>query len=249
MVRPPYNLDRGGRVCYKSTPSLIKNRPLSARLKNKIATGFEIIQQYGLLWFCREVLPWLFCRRYFFYSQVIRPISPLSSCASPIAFKLAKEEDLPSLLVFRRDVYNLSQMKKRLREGHLCFIGWLGERPVHVRWIFVRFHYAPYLHRSLLLSPGEAYVDETFTAPDLRNKGIATFTGHLLRLALLELGFKRYSCAVASWNKAQQRVAEKFGMEKVGEGGYFNFVIGKKFIWRGKVRDCGHGRIQLCSSD
>lgn len=218
-------------------------------LKSKINTGLDICRQFGLRTFCLKILPWLFRRRYFFYSRLIHPVTAVSPCPYPVILKPAKEEDLVHLVALRRGAYRLPQLKRRLRDGHLCFIGWIGHRPVQVRWIFTRSLYVPYLRRTLLLSPSEAYVDEAFTVPELRGQGIGAYTRYLLLLALLELGYKKYSCAVASWNKAQQRLAEKFGMEKVGEGGYVNFILGKKFTWRGKVKDFGDGRIEIRTSD
>jgi len=125
------------------------------------------------------------------------------------------------------------------------FIGWFEGRPVQSRWVFTRPVHLRYLHQTLFTSAGEAFVDEAYTRPEMRGRGIATYTGYLLRLALLELGFKTYSCAVASWNEAQHRVAAKFGLEKVGEGGYIDLLFFKKFIWKGKIIDHGGLGIEI----
>jgi GNAT superfamily N-acetyltransferase len=218
-------------------------------LRNKIRIGLDILGQLGWRAFFWKVLPWLFCRRYFFYSQPIFPVPVVPPCRLPVTLKRANEDDLPHLTALSPSATTAARLKKRLRDGHLCFIGWVANRPVQYRWVFTRSLYLPYLRHTLVLSPSEVYVDEAYTIPELRGHGIATYTGYLLRLALLELGYGRYTCAVASWNKAQLKLADKFGMDKVGEGGYINLLLGKKFIWTDRVKDHGHGRIEICVSD
>jgi len=221
----------------------------TARLRSKIRIGLDIRRQFGGKIFFGRVLPWLLCRRYYFYSQAIHPTKPAVSCSYPVMVKFADEDDLALVAALSPGDATISQLKKRLRDGHLCFTGWVKDRLVHFRWIFTWSLYLPYLHRTLLLSSSEVYVDEAYTIPELRGRGIATYMGHILRLALSERGFKRYSCAVASWNKAQQKLADKFGMEKVGEGGFINLLLGKRFIWKGRVKDYGDGRIDICVPD
>ncbi|MDH7513432.1 MAG: GNAT family N-acetyltransferase [Clostridiales bacterium] len=218
----------------------------TAWLSSKIRIGIDIWRQLGGKTFFGRVLPWLFCRRYYFYSQPIHSTWPALSCSCPVVVKFADDNDLALVAALSPGDATVSELKKRLRDGHLCFTGWLNDKLVHFRWIFTRCLYLPYLHRTLLLSSFEVYVDETYTLPELRGRGIAAYTGRLLRLALFERGFKRYSCAVASWNKAQQKLTEKFGMEKVGEGGFIDFLLGKRFIWKGRVKDHGDGRIEIC---
>ena len=158
-----------------------------ARLRSKIRIGLDIRRQLGWTACFGRVLPWLLCRRYYFYTQPIHPTWPALSCSSPVLTKFAEDHDLALVTALSPGHATVSELRMRLRDGHLCFTGWLNDRLVHFRWIFTRSLVLPYLHRTLCLSPLEVYVDEAYTHPELRGRGIAAYTGRLLRQALFEL--------------------------------------------------------------
>lgn len=167
---------------------------------SKLYTASDLFKEHGWMRFVGDIIPWLFHRRYIFYSQPIDDPVLLYSCQIPFRLEQVKEKDFPHLIKLRPGFYDLSLIRKRIKEGHICFLGWSGQKPIHIRWIFVRSLYLPYLHRTLILYPGEVYRDEAFTLPDYRRKGVYSYAGYLMRYALKELGYNRLFCMFASWN-------------------------------------------------
>lgn len=222
-----------------------KDKKFQRRFISKLYTASDLFKEHGWKRFVGEIIPWLFYRRYIFYSQPIDDPVFLYSCQIPFRLEQVKEKDFPHLIKLRPGFYDISQIRKRIKEGHICFLGWSGQKPIHIRWIFVRSLYLPYLHRTLILYPGEVYRDEAFTLPDYRRKGVYSYAGYLMRQVLKELGYDRLVCMFASWNLSPQSQAERMGLEKVGEGGYWNILGYKKYFWKGMVQDKGDGKISV----
>lgn len=193
----------------------------------------------------REILPWLFHPHYFFYARSLDTPPPTFHCRIPIRLDRIKEKDLPLLQNIRRGFYDFTLLQERVKNGHLCFIGRSGQEPVHIRWVFVRSVYLPYLHRTLILSPEEAYGDEAFTIPRYRRKGVYSNCRYLLHNALQLLGYRRLSWAHAPWETGLLKSAEKNSFKKLGEAGYRNIFGNRKFFWKGQVHDHGDGKISF----
>lgn len=217
-------------------------------LKSKILTAQDLFQEFGLKKFSTKIMPFMFYRKYIFCSQLINSIVSIPSCDIPFRLELSGETDIQHLMRLRPGYYPFSLLQRRLKEGHLCFLGWSGNLPIHVRWVFIRSLYLPYLHRTYVLSPREVYADDAYTIPPFRRKGIYTYAGYLLRMKLQNLGYERFTCTFASWNSGPLRLADKIGLQKVGEGGYWNMFGYKKFFWKGSVRNDNDGKISIRES-
>jgi len=222
-----------------------QERKFQRRLMSKIHIAVDLLKEHGWRRFIGEIIPWLFHRRYIFYSQPIDNPVLLYSCQIPFRLEQVKEKDLSHLIKMRPGFYDLSLLQKRKKDGHICFLGLSGQKPIHLRWVFIRSIYLPYLQRKLILYPGEVYVDEAYTLPGYRQKGVYSYAGYLMRHALKELGFDRLICMFASWNLSPQSQAERMGLEKVGEGGYWNIFGYKKYFWKGMVQDNGEKKISI----
>jgi len=214
-------------------------------IQSRMRTAADIHRRLGTRRFAKEVIPWLFHRRFFFYAQ---PLEGEFFRPSPkLRFRLvrADEKMLRPLPDIRPGFYHHSLLRKRLSEGHICFLGWNREELIHIRWAFVRSCSPSYLRRTILLPEDETFIDEAFTPPGYRRRGVYTYAGYLMRLMLQEMGYKRLTCAFASWNEAPQRMSERLGMHRVGEGGYFLFPGGRKYFWRGTVRETRDGCVVI----
>jgi GNAT superfamily N-acetyltransferase len=132
-----------------------------------------------------------------------------------------------------------------LEEGHACFLGWVGGKPAHVRWIFVKSVFLPYLGRSIALGPGEAYSDESYTRPEFRRRGLARQAIRLLARRLPDLGFRRLIALVVPWNAATARALEENGIRRVGECGYGWKGWTRLFFTSGSVRETEGGAIRV----
>ncbi len=217
----------------------------SRTFKFKLRNALGLIRDFGPLKFLGVMMPWLMRRRYIFCAQPLQTQDFVPASDLSFRLELARERDLPLLMKARPGYYTPAVLERRLREGHLCFLGWTGERLIHIRWFFVRSLYLPYLKKTLLLSPGEIYEDEVFTHPEFRCRGVYSLASYHVRRLLQEMGYNRLTCAFASWNQIPLRVSEKLGLRKVGEGGYWNFLAAQKFFWKGSVRDHGNGQISI----
>lgn len=111
--------------------------------------------------------------------------------------------------------------------------------------MFTHSLYVPYLRRTFILSSKEVYSDEAYTKPEFRSLGIYIYAGYLLRQKLYEMGYRRFSCVFASWNLGPLKWSEKIGLKPVGKGGYLNFLLFKKFFWKGTIKDLKDGKISV----
>jgi len=218
-------------------------------VSKKLHIALDLLGEYGWEKFFGVILPWFLNRRYFFYSFSLVG-SPLEyKVKIPLRLELATKKDFHLMLKLRPCFYNPAQLQDRFRKGHLCFIGWMSDEPVHMRWVFTRSHYLPYLHRVLSLAPGEFFTDEAYTVPGFRQKGVYANAVHLTRCALKDMGYERHISLFASWDTFLIRTAEELQSKKIGEGGYWDCLGYRQFFWKGKVREGGKGRISILPDD
>ncbi len=220
----------------------------------RISTAVDLIQGFGLKKFTREILPWHFSRTYIFYSMDLlaqeRPVQTPDSAEKPPAvsdfrLEMADQSDLAHIMAARPHYYTQAQLKNRFQAGHLCFLGWVRNEPVHLRWHFVHSIYLPYIKRDLKLSGQEVWADEGYTKPDYRRSGIFAYAGTLITGTLAEMNFQRLSCAFASWNKTPQRIDRERGMKPVGEILYRNYIFHHTYRYSGSVRKGVGNSIEL----
>ncbi|MBN1222538.1 MAG: hypothetical protein JXB23_04780 [Candidatus Aminicenantes bacterium] len=220
----------------------------SCRPRGKFLTAYDLAQRFGWRTFLDKIVPWVFVRRYVFCSKSISEPIPESPSAVPLRLELATEKDLPALMALRPHYYELQVLQKRMQEGHLCFLGWSLDSPIHVRWVFVKSLYLPYLHRTLLLSSKQVYFDEAYTSPEFRGRKIFSMAGNRVRLRLWELGYKSEISIFASWQACSQTLAARIECEKVGEAKIVNWLGLRKFYWKGSIQNHGDGKISIFPS-
>ena len=226
-----------------------QKRKFQRRLMSKIHIAVDLLKEHGWRRFIGTIIPWLFHRRYIFYFQPIDDPVLLHSCQIPFRLEQVKEKDISHLMKTRPGFYDLSFLRKRKKDGHICFLGFSGQQPIHIRWVYIRSIYLPYLNRTLILNPGDVYVDEAFTLPYYRQKGVYSYAGYLMRHSLKGLGYNRLICMFASWDLSLQSQAERIGLEKVGEGGYWNILGYKKYFWKGLVQDNSDKNISISTDE
>lgn len=214
-----------------------------------LITARDTFNQIGAKRFLLEIPPWLVRRRYIFYAGFYAgsPAGVAAPAPPPFPFSLDPviEGDLHQLVALLPNLYTLPQLRARLQQGHLVFMGRSEDTIVHIRWVFVGSVYLPYLSRRLVLAPAEGYVDEMYTVPAWRRKGVETAMAVEMPGALRARGIRRIIGAIAAWNRVPQRMAEVHGLRQVGSGGYWNILGYKKFFWDGSVRDYGDGNLSI----
>ena len=211
----------------------------------KIATALDLLGEQGPFRFSFRLLPWLLRRRYLAFTHSLDVIPAPSSGPEGLVVSLAGPADAPALARFRPGFYPPGLVDRRLRAGHLCFLAAQEGRLVHVRWFFTGPVFLPYLRRMLILAPGEVYSDEAYTAAGQRGLGIHGRAGILIRLRLREMGFRRYTSLIASWNKAPLRTMARLGVRPAGECGLTGFPGRRRLVVSGGVREAGEGGIAV----
>jgi len=205
----------------------------------------DTISQLGIRRFLAEIPPWLVRRRYLVYSAIPHGVPAPDHGLPPLECSVLTEADSDSLAAFRPSVYTASQVRERLRRGHLAIVGRIDGVIVHARWIFVGSIELPYLERRLVLPSGDGYLDEVYTAPAWRRQRVEFAAAVAMHRRLRELGFQRIFCVIASWNRPPQRVAEALGYTLAGSCGYWNILGHKKFFRDGAVVDAAGGTLRV----
>ena len=212
-------------------------------ITTKCDIAMDLITEHGWKKFFGEIAPWLFCRHYIFFSGPINGPHSFLQAKIPFRLELAEQRDLLYLIKLRPSFYDLGQIQKRVKQGHLCFLGWSGGEPIHIRWAFIRSRFLPYLHRTICLTPEEVYTDEAYTAPGFRYKGVYSYAGYLMRRTLKKMGYRKLILALPTWDTFMLSTAKNFRMKKMGEGGYWSLFGFKKFFWTGMIREQGNDKI------
>lgn len=214
----------------------------------RLTTALDALREIGTRRFVTDIPPWLVRRRYLFYALALS--DAVAPTPSQIPFRLdpVVEDDLPRLLSVRPGFYSLPQLQTRLQQGHLAFVGRSLETIVHLRWIFVGSVQLPYLARRLVLAPGEGYLDEVYTVPAWRRKGVEGTAAYEMQRAMHHRGFRRIICAIAAWNWIPRHVAEAQGYEQVGVGDYWNILGHRRLVVDGFVRDHRDGDLSVATS-
>ena len=206
-----------------------------------------LTRDYGLSTFLFQILPWHFSRRFTVYSQALASQIQAGPFSGPSELRvgLATEKNLSHIMGLRPGLYNRKQLKHRFREGHMCFIGWIRNDPVHIRWFFKKSRYLAYINRRVILSSRDIWSDEAYTHPGYRHRGIYTSTAVQTNCLLADMGFRRVSCAIASWNSAPLQSVLKRGMQPVGDIVYRNIFLFRKYSFSGLIKDLEGDKIAI----
>jgi hypothetical protein len=202
---------------------------------SKLRSGTDIVRCLGAWEFAIRVLPWSFSRDYSIFSQDLDRIVPFPPPSVPCRVRLAGMEDIPALMHLRKGYYSRALLERRLKEGHLAFLGLNGDKPVYSHWMLVGSLGIPYLHGRLVLSPGEVYADEAFVHPEFQRSGIYAHGAFLAKTAIRAKGFRRMYCAVASWNKVPRDIMIRSGMTEIARLRCRNVPGLVKVRWSGRV--------------
>ncbi|MDR7419014.1 MAG: hypothetical protein QN178_08890 [Armatimonadota bacterium] len=206
-----------------------------------VGVARDVLRMVGPARTVLHVVPWLVRRRYIFYALTL-PVADRSSSGG-VDLTIATDQDLARLAWIRPQMYTLSQIEERIRDGHLPLIARRGEAVVHIRWVFTRTVYVPYLRRRLVLEDGDVLLDEIYTLPEWRRTGVERAVAVAMPPLLYRMGYRRVLGIVASWNLAPQRVAESFGYVRLGSCGYWTLPGLRRHIWEGAVEERPDGMV------
>ena len=217
----------------------------SSSVLNKWSVGRDLLSTYGWNRMLRVILPWLLVRRYNFYAESLADIPPVPPPQIPVRLDPLTERDYPELMSLRPHHYSRSILDRRLAEGHECVLARSSGTLVHVRWLFKRSVYLPYLDRTLTLAADEIYSDDAYTPPEHRRQGIYEHANVLIRTRLRETGYVRIIYAYASWQALAEKKARRSGDHMVGGVSIIQWPRRDAHAWRGAVGESEPGRIRV----
>jgi len=110
--------------------------------------------------------------------------------------------------------------RSRLSDGTRCFVVEADGRFVHATWMTTAAAWTRELGRYFQPPPGDAYVYESFTRPEVRGQGVYPFALTTIAAALAARGTKRVWVGVEADNTASLRAVTKAGFERSFEVAY-----------------------------
>jgi len=110
-----------------------------------------------------------------------------------------------------------SELSGRLGAGHRCFGAWSDGTLVAAVWIRFDAIWLPFSARPLPLPPGAAYAYDSYTRPDQRRRGVATFRSRVTCRRLRELGYTSAYAFVLGGDTPALRAATAAGYRPAGE--------------------------------
>lgn len=209
------------------------------------AVALDLIRVHGAPKFFVRILPWMIRRRYILYSGSFDTPLPDFRADIPLKIGPARPADLALIARIRPGFFNLDRVRERFDQGHVCFLAWAGDRPVHARWAFGGSVFLPYLSKRLVLGARDIFYDETYTVPSFRHRGVDYQTLRVLLAWFKEKGYARHHCLLTSWDISLHRRASAFCMKRTGEVGGWSVLGFKGLTCRGLIRDEGRGLMSI----
>jgi GNAT superfamily N-acetyltransferase len=135
---------------------------------------------------------------------------------------LFREADASHGALYARDVGTDSPetFRRRLSERTRCFLVLRGDLVVHSTWVTTAGAWTRELGRYLCPPPGEAYVYESFTRPEVRGQGVYPFALERIIEWLASRGIRRAWVGVEADNHSSIRAVTKAGFSEGFEIAY-----------------------------
>jgi GNAT superfamily N-acetyltransferase len=191
-------------------------------------------------------LRWLLRREYLVFCRDLR--LPLPDIPVPVglAWTAMTEPDIPRLRAVN-PLMTEREVRRRIRAGQTCLLGWLDDRLAHYRWDATGPLWLPYLGKRFQPLSGDAIGDESFTHPAFRGRGIDACGVQQAYRAARTQGCTRSITLVARWNAASRRTQAKAGRRMVGSVGYRLLGLEKRYFVTGLAYFDDRGAFSICN--
>jgi ribosomal protein S18 acetylase RimI-like enzyme len=133
----------------------------------------------------------------------------------PVAFSPLEPPQIDEYLRFHDEAPRAS-IERRLARGDECFLARTEGRIVCASWIARTDFLMGSLSYLYPVAPSEAYLYDSYTAPDLRGQAIAPALGVYVLERLRRAGLVRVTMAVPPENTANRRARAKTGFRECG---------------------------------
>jgi GNAT superfamily N-acetyltransferase len=141
-----------------------------------------------------------------------------------LSIREARAEDAAA---YERDIGTdlAATVRQRLSgSGSSCWIALSGGRIVHASWVVTESAWVGEADRFFVVPPGDAYIYESFTAPDVRGRGVYPAVLATISTRLGARGISRLWIAAETTNHSSLRAIQKAGFTR-------SFEIGARRRW------------------
>jgi RimJ/RimL family protein N-acetyltransferase len=166
------------------------------------------------LWF-RALSAARIYRRLILLERQLTRARPEVAVADDMQVSVLDDSEIAAYLALRRDQDALT-IRRRLLQGHRCFVVWHRGQIVHAAWAATGQAPIDYLSRRLVLGPAEVFVFDAYTAPPFRGRGASPLRALALDRHFRDLGFRAVLTAVHPENRPGFRPVEKVGGARAG---------------------------------
>ena len=125
------------------------------------------------------------------------------------------EDDVGAVVVLRPSL-DAGAVCRRFDAGHIAIGAWDGDRLVSAVWFSLGEAWIPELDRRLELASGQAFGYDSFTAPDWRGRGVASYRSTFAARVLTTLGQHHAVGFIMVHNRSSRRSSLKSGYRPFG---------------------------------
>jgi hypothetical protein len=196
---------------------------------------FELIRvlRWRLPW---TAISWLIRPRFLvLVRDLSQPLPPAQPSAITRQSVLTENESETIFAINQR--MTPAEVRRRLADGQVCHLDWVGSRLAHFRWEVTRLTYVPYLGKTFHPRAGQVLGDLVFTAPSCRGRGIDSAAAVTALHRMQAEGLREAIGIIAWWNSVELGVSRRrWGTSVVGAIGYWNLGLGRHYFVEGAVR-------------
>ncbi|MEA2508282.1 MAG: hypothetical protein QOG21_364 [Actinomycetota bacterium] len=153
-----------------------------------------------------------------------RPAGGSGADIPGFSIREARDEDAAA---YERDIGTdlAATVNQRLASsGSSCWIALSGGRIVHGSWVATKSAWVGEADRFFMVPPGDAYIYESFTAPEIRGQGVYPAVLAIVSARLAARGISRLWIAAETTNHSSLRAIQKAGFTR-------SFEIGVRRRW------------------
>lgn len=197
----------------------------------KYKQAFEIIRNEGIKAFWIKFLDWAkIYRRLLIIERDYRKEMLIEQDIEVFSeTRLLKEDEVDMYMPHQPEV-NASEIKNRLKDGHLCFVTICDGAIIGHSWSAFDKAYCEYLNCFISFPSNTVYNYDSFILPDYRGNRIAA-SQYLFKLKyLIKNGYLCSIGFVLPENTASIKFTQRFGDKSIGIIGYVKAGPWKKYF-------------------
>jgi len=164
-------------------------------LSGILRRAIEILKHEGLLTLWYRILGETVYRRVLVMERSLDEPVPVVESRCAVEMHWLRAEESAACAHFC-GVLSEAEVTRRLLEGHRCLVAEASGQIVHARWVATSRAWVEYLKLDFPLAPGQAYMYQAYTAPEIQGRYLASAAMATVLRRLQEEGFRRAFCCL-----------------------------------------------------